>query len=79
MYVAHQKDCQQCPVKTECLSGTEAAIRGAQHVSWAERVFASQDQLGWARSRLRVLWKVGLRKLHDGAGTQSEESCAWAW
>lgn len=24
----------------------------------AERVFASQDRLGWAKSRLRRLWKV---------------------
>ena len=27
----------------------------------AEGVFASQDRLGWARSRLRSLWKVDFK------------------
>ena len=32
-YVAHQKDCQACPVKAQCLPAqSETALRGAQHV-----------------------------------------------
>ena len=83
MYVAHQKDCQQCPVKMQCLpSGQkrryvalsvyhpyylEARRRNGSSVfqkemkirrTTAEGVFASQDRLGWARSRLRGLWKA---------------------
>ena len=83
LYVVHQKDCQQCPVNTECLPKgqkrrfvslsmyyplflearehnrrasfqEEMAIRRTA----AEGVFASQDRLGWASSRLRGLWKV---------------------
>ena len=82
-YVARQKDCQQCPVNTECLPKgqkrryvslsmyyplfLEARERNKSasyqeemviRRTTAEGVFASQDRLGWARSRLRRLWKV---------------------
>ena len=81
-YVALQKDCQQCPIKAECLPPS----RRWRHVSLiyhpvflrakernegkayqremlnrrttVEGVFASLDRLGWARSRLRGLWKA---------------------
>ena len=39
----------------------------------AEGVFASQDRLGWARSRLERVVESGLRRLHTVSGTQSEE------
>ena len=83
MYVAHQKDCQQCPVKLQCLPPgqkrrfvalseyhpyyLEAKLRNRSAAfqremkirrTTAEGVFASQDRLGWARCRLRGLWKV---------------------
>ena len=85
MYVARQKDCQLCPVKTECLpmgqkrrfvslsmyyplflearernKSTSFQQEMALRQTTAEGVFASQDRLGWARSRLRGLWKVDL-------------------
>ncbi len=83
LYVAHQKDCQQCPVNTECLPkgqkrrfvslsmyyplflearelNKSASFEEEMVIrrTTAEGVFASQDRLGWARSRLRKLWKV---------------------
>ena len=83
MYVAHQKDCQQCPVKLQCLPpgqkrrfvalseyhpyyleakrrNRSAAFQREMKIrrTTAEGVFASQDRLGWARCRLRGLWKV---------------------
>ena len=83
LYVARQQDCQQCPVKTECLSPRQkrrsvslsmyyplflkAKERNRSEAykrevltrkTTAEGVFASQDRLGWARSRLRGLQKV---------------------
>ena len=82
-YIAHQKDCQQCPVNTGCLPKgqkrryvslsmyyplfLEARERNKSATykeemvirqTTAEGVFASQARLGWARSRLRRLWKV---------------------
>lgn len=82
-YVAGQKDCQACPINSECLSPrrkrrylgltiyyplyqqarernrTPAYLREMNHRrTIAEGTFASLDRLGWARSRLRGLWKV---------------------
>ena len=83
LHVAHQKDCQQCPVSTQCLPKGQKRrfvslsmyyplfLEAREHNrsasyqeemlarrTTAEGVFASQDRLGWARSRLRRLWKV---------------------
>ena len=82
-YVARQKDCQRCPVRTECLPPRQkrryVALTMYQPVylragernkseayrlemkrrqATVEGVFASLDRLGWARCKLRGLWKV---------------------
>ena len=81
-YVAHQEDCQSCPVKTRCLPSNQKRRYVALSMYYplllrvrernqsaeyrerrrrktiAEGTFASLDRLGWARSRLRGLWKV---------------------
>ena len=81
-YVAHQRDCQACPVKAECLPPNQKRryVAFSMHdprllrarkrnqtsdyhreknrrQTIAEGTFASLDRLGWARSRLRGLWK----------------------
>ncbi len=83
MYVAHQRDCQRCPVKMQCLPPGQKRryvslsvyhplfLKAKAHNlslsfrkemvirrTTAEGVFASQDRLGWARCKLRGLWKV---------------------
>ena len=82
-YVALQKDCQQCPIKAECLppgqkrryvslsiyhpvmlramkrnEGEAYQREMRRRRTTVEGVFASLDRLGWARSRLRSLWKA---------------------
>ena len=107
-YVAHQKDCQACPVKAQCLPPNQKRRYVALSIyhplllqalernktrdyhrerkrrqTIAEGTFASLDRLGWARSRLRRLWKVdcegymaglahnvlkAMRRLRQGSG-----------
>ena len=82
-YVASREDCQQCPIKAECLppgrrrrhvelsiyhpvflrakernAGRAYQREMLKRRTTAEGVFASLDRLGWARSRLRGLWKA---------------------
>ena len=114
MYVARQKDCQQCPVKADCLppgqkrryislsryhhlyleakeKNKDTAFQKQMSIrrTTAEGVFAAQDRLGWARSRLRGLRKVdcegyisalahnlkkAVRRLGDFAGPPEPDS-----
>ena len=82
-YVASREDCQQCPIKAECLppgrrrrhvelsiyhpvflrakernEGNAYQREMLKRRTTAEGVFASLDRLGWAKSRLRGLWKA---------------------
>ena len=83
MYTARREDCQECPIKNECLpprqrrryvsltryypmsllarkrnQTDEYPRERVRRQTIAEGAFASLDRLGWARTRLRGLWKV---------------------